>query len=150
MTKITPEIYLGDAHDADHGDLHESNVGAILNVAHDLQGKRGWSDGLIYAQCGLQDGPGNPIGVYHAAIMMLHAMVRAKRVTLVHDHDGCGQAVAVIVMYLHATRRMGWDHWVEHVRHEVDEPEKCLTPHVAHRDAFLRINWRLLSSVMEN
>ena len=150
MTQITEMIWLGDSHDALTADLAKHEIKAILNVAHDLQGERGWSDGVEYAQVGLVDGPGNSLARYHAAVLQLAALVQGGRRTLVHCHKGQSRSPAVIIMYLNLTQRMGWEHWrafIAEKRKEVAEGEQY--PHEAHRTAFNQLNWRLLASVTE-
>ncbi len=153
MTEITPRIYLGDSHDAEHADLRKHGIGAILNVAHDLVGRRGWSDGIEYAQCGLVDGPGNTMASYHAAILKLAALVVGGRKTLCHCHAGESRSVSVIIAVLHLLDgRRGWDHWRKVIVDKVAASGREISddkPHTAHREAFNRLNWRLLSSVME-
>ena|ERR1019366_6161963 len=153
MTKITPDIWLGDSKDAESADLKKDGIGAMLNVAHDLQCKRGWSDGIEYAQCGLVDGPGNTMASYHAALLKLCALVCGGRKTLVVDHVAGGRAVAVAIMGLHAMRRMGWAHWLKEIAKalaKVDEQGfSCVEVHPKHKEAFDRINWRLVSVAME-
>lgn len=176
MTKITDTIWLGNSEDADHADLRPDKIGAILNVAHDLQCSRGWSDGIEYAQCGLVDGPGNTMAAYHAAMLKLAALVTGGRRTLVVDHVAGGRAIAVIIMGLHAMRRMGWVHWAKVIAEAVakrtlrDHQDKCYgeqfcqtchdldtivhasplpSVHEKHKRAFDRINWRLVTVAME-
>ena len=153
MTEITRMIWLGDSSDAEHADLRAAGIGAILNVAHDLQGRRGWHDGIEYAQCGLVDGPGNTMASYHAAILKLAALVTGGRKTLCHCHEGKSQSVAVVVCVLHLLEgRRGWDHWRKVVVEKVAASGREIPddkPHPEHRAAFNRLNWRLLASVME-
>jgi hypothetical protein len=59
---------------------------------------------------------------------------------MVAGHEGSGCCVVVIIMYLHLTRRMGWNHWVKELK--VEEP------HPAHRKAFNQTNWRLLNTAI--
>lgn len=154
MIEITPHLWIGSSGDAEHANLSEVGITALLNVAHDLEGKRGHSDGLLYAQCGLMDGPGNVIAVYHAAVLML-SVLRNKtsrdegRKVLVYDHNGSSNAVAAVIMYLHVTRRMGWEYWLKIIAEKFAIPVEDARVNSAHRDAFNRINWRLLSSVIE-
>jgi hypothetical protein len=149
VTKITDMIWLGDSHDAMHADLKVDGITAILNVACDLEGKRGWSKGIEYAQCGLMDGPGNNMASYYAAVMMLASLVRAGKRTLVHCHKGQSRSPAVVIMYLHLEHRRGWDYWrkmIADLRPKMNEEGQF--PHLEHRKAFDRMNWRLLSSVI--
>lgn len=148
MTKITDHIWTGDSKDAEHADLCKHGIGAILNVAHDLQCKRGWHDGIEYAQCGLVDGPGTTMASYHAAVLKLVGLIRGGRKTLVVDHVNGGRALMVVLCYLNLTdRRLGWDGWLKVIGEKRDLPEGM--PCEAHKSAFNRMNWRLLASVLE-
>jgi hypothetical protein len=146
VTKVTDNIWIGNSDDAKHADLNTEGISAILNCAHDLQGVRGWGDNVLYGQCGLQDGPGNRLSTYHAAVLMLYSMIADGRKVLVHCHMGQSRSVAVAIMYLHMTQGRGWDYWRKVIRERRETPEH--TPHEAHKAAFNRINWRLLSSVL--
>jgi hypothetical protein len=113
----------------------------ILNVCHDLYVER---DDVPYLRCGLQDGPGNTLAMYHAAVLMLWSLAQDGPV-MVAGHEGSGCCAVVAIMYLHLTRRMGWDHWFRVILNKFKElPE----PHKAHRTAFHRINWRLLNTAI--
>lgn len=140
MIRISDKLWVGDAHDADHAD-----VGAILNVARDLLGKRGWPT-VEYAQVGLVDGPGNSISAYCAATLALVDLMRRCQRVLVHCHEGRSRSLAVAVMYLNTTADRGWDRWLELLRERVDAD--LPDPHEAHKVAFDKINWRLLDEVI--
>lgn len=141
LTKLSSNLWLGNSWDAEHGNLTQHKIDALLCVAHDLEAKRGWSDGLHYAQCGLVDGPGNSLAAYHAAVLQLVAFWTDKRTVLVYDHTAGSRAVTVAIMGMHAKNRMGWDHWIAEIK-----PTEL--PHEAHRQAFDRINWRLLTTTL--
>ena len=148
MIKITDKIWLGSSHDAEHADLKPDKITAILSCVHDLEGKRGWTDGVEFAQCGLVDGPGNTMAAYHAAVLRLAAFVLGGRKTLVHDHHGMSQAVFAVICVLQLLEgRMGWDHWLNVIK----DKQAILdgNPHEEHCKAFNRLNWRLLSSVLD-
>ncbi len=148
MTEITKNIWLGDSHDAEHADLMKAGIDGILNCAKDLECTRGWSDGLIYAKCGLIDGPGNSIGVYHAGILMLNSLLMTEKRVLVVSHNGISRSVAIVMMYLSATHsRLGWDGWRTRIAALKEIPED--KPHEAHRLAFNRMNWRLINSILD-
>jgi hypothetical protein len=147
MTKITDMLWLGNSHDAEHSDLKAPGIGALLNVAHDLEGKRGWHDGVEYAQCGLVDGPGNTMASYHAAVLKLLGLTYGGRKALVYCHEGRSQSVAVAIMALQCETRHGWDGWLKIICNKKDE---VVTPHAEHRRAFNKLNWRLLTSVLES
>lgn len=148
MVELAPMLMIGDSKDADHGDLRRHQVSAILCVAHDMQCRRGWTDGIEFAQCGLVDGPGSNIAAYHAAVMKLASLIGGGRKVLVCDHESGGRAVSVCLMYLNmAKSRDGWDKWLAAVNRSMGKPD--FSPHEAHRSAFNRLNWRLISQAME-
>lgn len=144
MTNITTNLWIGGSADAEKADLKPDGINAMLNVAHDLQGVRGWRDGILYAQCGLVDGPGNTMAAYHAAVLMLASMMQADRRVMVYDHLG-GRALAVALLYLNIVGRRGWGEWMKIIRERHDIAE----PHAVHREAFNRINWRLMAAAMD-
>lgn len=147
MTKITDYIWIGDSTDAEESDLRKHGVTAILCVAHDLQCRRGWSDGILYAQCGLVDGPGSNLAAYHSAVLQLVSIVSAGRKVMVVDHVAGGRAVAVTIMALHVGHsKLGWEHWLGIINEKMERKE--FNPHQEHRNAFNRTNWRLLSSIL--
>lgn len=148
MIKLTPEIWTGTSDDAEHADLKAAGVGAILNVAHDMQCFRGWTDGIEYAQCGLVDGPGTSIASYHAAVLKLAGLVRGGRKTLVVDHTNGGRVLFTVISYLNLTDRRGWDGWMKLLSERLDIPDGV--PHPAHKVAFNKLNWRLLASILED
>lgn len=141
MIQLSKEIWIGTSKDAEHADLKKEGIDGLLNVAHDLQAKRGWSDGILYAQCGLVDGPGNRLAIYMAATMMLASMIHLGRKVMVYDHSG-GRSVAIVICYFNLVGRQSWDYWIKEIKDKHEIPEV----HVAHRDAFNKINWRLLAS----
>lgn len=100
-----------------------------------------------YVQIGLIDGPGNTPANYHAALLKLCSLIQADKQVMVHDHDAGSRTVAVVIMALHAMYRRGWDYWLDVIRDKMGNIE--LTPHPEHRRAFNRINWRLISSVID-
>ncbi len=146
MTNVFPNIWLGNSRDMHEADLRKHKVDAILNTAHDLECNRGWPDGVLYVKCGLVDGPGNTMAAYHAAVLMLCSIVTGGRKVLVSDHDAGSRACAVIIMAMHAMRRMGWEHWAKII---AEKTGREVAVHLEHRKAFNRINWRLMSSVFE-
>lgn len=154
MTQITDQLWLGTASDLDPSDHNRYPVlitgcEAVLNCAHDLMCIE--FDVLImveYAHVGLVDGPGNSMVDYHAAMLKLCSMLLRGKITSVHDHDITSRSVAVVIMALHALHRRGWDHWLSVIREKCDLP--LLTPHEQHFRAFNKINWRLVSTVLES
>ncbi len=146
MTEVYPDLWIGSWEDVVdktgkviNDSIRLQGVEGILNVACDMDVLD--TSGVYYAKCGLVDGPGNTLAAYHAASLILWAQMKAGPVIVV-DHESGGRAAAVVIMYLHLIRRMGWDHWVKELG--------CDEPHAAHRTAFNRINWRLLSTIVED
>ncbi len=140
MIQVADNLWVGNSHDGQNAE-----VDAVLNVAVDLHIKRGWP-GIVYAQVGLVDGPGNTLGSYHAAVLVLSALMNTGKRVLVHCHMGQSRSVAVVVMYLHLVGGRGWDNILTLLRErvEVEMPE----PHEAHRKAFDKMNWQLLASCL--
>ena len=142
MIPLTDRLYIGDSGDEERADLASLRIGAVLNVAQDLQGTRGWKCGVEYMQVGLIDGPGNPPAAYYSAVLALTALLNRSRV-LVCCHTG-GRALAVAIMYLNANAQsQDWERWLEILRERVDVG--LPVPHDAHRREFNRMNWRLLA-----
>jgi hypothetical protein len=146
MTKLTDNLWLGNSSDAACADLNTDAISTILNVAHDLPSARNWNHGIEYSQVGLVDGPGNSLAAYHAAVLKLAAFLANSRRCLCHCHEGRSTSAFCCIAVLHLLgQRRGWDHWhafVKNLRPEV-------SVHEEHRRAFNRLNWRLLTSVME-
>ena len=99
---------------------------------------------MEYAHIGLVDGPGNSLASYHAATLKLCDFIVKGRYVLVHDHDSTSRAVAVVIMAMHALERRGWDYWLGVISKKMDT-----SPHEEHKRAFNKMNWRLISSVLE-
>ena len=138
---MTDDLWIGDSGDESHADLGFWKVRAILNVAQDMPPTRGWPD-VEYSHVGLIDGPGNSLAAYHAAVLVLEALLKRGR-TLVCCHTG-GRALAVALMHLHLTGGRGWDERLALLRERADRD--LLDPHEAHKTAFNKMNWRLLAS----
>lgn len=82
------------------------------------------------------------MSTYHAAILMLSALLDDGKHVLVCDHTG-GRSLAVVLMYLHLTGKRGWEGSLA-MLHEAHDDLK--EPHSEHRKAFDKINWGLLES----
>lgn len=146
MIQLTESIWIGNSIDEKTADLVNVKVSAVLNVAQDLHGERGWSDGIEYAQVGLIDGPGNPLSAYYAAVLTLATLSKRKRV-MVCCHTG-GRSIAVVLMYLRLMNGEGvsWENQLEilHERVDIELP----VPHNAHKEAFNRMKWRSLANLV--
>lgn len=144
MNRITGQIWLGSS--ADAANL-EGDIDAVLNCAFDLANPNQWSRVLL-AQCGLMDGPGNPLAAYYSAVTQLANLVNLGRKILVHCHQGESRSVAVVLCYLNALdlERQGWDYWLYQVRQRHPIPEGKPLP--AHRDAFHAMDWLTMHSLV--
>ncbi len=144
MIRITERIWLGNAPDESHADLNTPGITAILNVAMDLYGQRGWRHGVEYAQVGLIDGPGNPPAAYHAAVLTLIALLKRHDKVVVVCHGG-SRSMAVILMHMNVNVRRTWDECVELLHERV---EGFPDSHEIHKEAFTKLNWRMLGSLL--
>ncbi len=140
MIKITDNISIGGALDEQQGVLTE--FGAILNVAQDLHGTRGWKE-IEYAQVGLIDGPGNPPSAYISAVLMLHTLLCRHKRVLVLCH-GMRRSIVVVLIYLILKKGRtsdnpsltftNWTTW-DTVLSELNLPSP-IPIHPAHREVF--------------
>lgn len=138
MIQIVEDLWVGTSDDGCN------RFGQMLNVAHDLPCVHGWPE-TLYMQVGLMDGPGNELALYSAAVLMLSELMKRGPV-MVYCHSG-GRSMAVILMYLHVMTGLGWDGCLEMVEERVDGI-KLPTIHEAHREAFDRMDWSLVRSLI--
>lgn len=148
MIQLTDDIWIGSAGDEERADLNSVGISAVLNVAQDLQGTRGWRDGIEYMQVGLIDGPGNPLSTYHAAVLALVALLTRCRTLVCCHHGAGGRSLAVVLMYLHLVGKRGWDNQLEILRGRTGLD--LVEPANVHREAFNKLQWRLLAAAKEN
>lgn len=142
MIQLTDTLFVGSSRDEKHADLAATGITNTLNVAQDLEGTRGWSRGVESMQVGLIDGPGNTMAAYHAAVLALAALQKRGK-TLIYCHTG-GRSLAVAMMYINLTGRIGWDTLLDLFRErEIDLPAL----HEAHAIAFSKINFGLLEKL---
>ena len=146
MIQITDALYIGDSHDEAHANLDMLQIEAILNVAQDLHGTRGWTDRVEYMQVGLIDGPGNPLSAYYAATLALATLLKRSRV-LVCCHSG-GRSLAVAIMHMNMTYKRSWSEQFDVLRERLDT--ELPSVHVAHELAFNKMNWRLSAVASED
>ena len=144
MIRLNEHIWIGDSADERYTDIDTECIGAILNVAQDLQA-RGHRRGVEYMQVGIIDGPGNPPAAYHAAVLALVTLLKRHEQVLVCCHTG-GRSLAVAILHMGMTTGHDWDGLLGILRERVDAV--LPVPHAAHRAAFSKMNWRLLNSVM--
>lgn len=126
MLKLTEELWIGDS----TAEQHAKDMGAILNVAHDLVPTRSWNK--AYMHVGLVDGPGNEVYAYCSAIFALHALLQ-KGSVLVCCHTG-SRALAISLMYLAFTG----EHTIETRFQALQEQMQGTLPIIAkaHLEAF--------------
>lgn len=151
MIQIDRKLWIGDSKSPSQ--CLKVNTECVLNVAQDLPILISWPI-VEYAQVGLIDGPGNPIGLYHAAILTLMSLQK-KGVTLVCCHDG-GRSLAIGIMYLNLiypsgtsssyTNGCGWDGWINILSKRIKE--ELPKVHEIHKEIFDKIQWRFLSSII--
>lgn len=158
MIEITERIWIGVAKDEREVDLAKLGIAAILNVAQDMQGTRGWAWRFEAAHVGLIDGPGNPLFAYSAAILTLHTLLDRHDKVMVFCHNG-GRSLAVVLMYLILKRGKGntqfstflscwttWDGMLEYLK-AICGP-KLPTIHAAHKEAFEKLSLSLLEGLI--
>lgn len=142
MILIGDGLWIGNS--GDGLNLGALGIRGLLNVAQDLRGWCGWPE-VEYMQVGLIDGPGNPPGAYHAAVLAL-ATLRARGSVGVCCHTG-SRSLAVAMMYMEASRvNLGWATRLALLQERVyvDLP----VPHEAHQHAFDRMRWAVLKSMI--
>lgn len=105
MIQITTNLWVGDSSD----EARCKGITAILNVAVDLPRT---TFKVLYAQCGLVDGPGNRLNAYRAAILMLMSLLEDNHKVLVCCHSG-SRALAVCIMFMHQMTGQSWEQLVE-------------------------------------
>lgn len=132
-------------------------VGAVLNVARDMDATRLCEDEIETAQVGLIDGPGNEITAYCAAVLTLCDLLKRHNV-LICCHTGNSRSVVVAMMYLCLTESKRpqyqtlmscwttWDTMLTRVRIQAEDPN--INPHPAHRDAYEKIPYGVLSAFL--
>jgi hypothetical protein len=154
VIKVTDRIWVGNSDDEMSTHVTQLRIGAIINVAHDLQGFRGCNYGIEYAQVGLIDGPGNIQAMYCASILTLHGMLDRHPQVMIYCHDG-GRALAVVLMYLilrrgktssHPTFFNYWTSW-DRMIEEIDSfvaPMTLPSINESHKKAFEELPLSLL------
>ena len=157
MIEITERIWIGVAKDEREVDLAKLGIAAILNVAQDMQGTRGWAWRFEAAHVGLIDGPGNPLFAYSAAILTLHLLLDRHEKVLVFCHNG-GRSLAVALMYLiirkgktssHPTffnYWVTWDAMLEEISILANGPLPRIN--AAHKEAFEKLSLSLLEGLI--
>jgi hypothetical protein len=146
VIKLTETIWIGNSADERSAGLCDMGIKNVLNVAHDLDGTRGLTDGVEYAQVGLIDGPGNPLSAYYAAVLTLNTL-QERGPTLVVCHDGC-RALTVAIMYLNTkngTADIAWGRWLRLLSERVETV--LPNPNNAHQEAFQSMKWKTLASI---
>lgn len=138
-------IWIGDSADEQIFHVETTNIGAILNVAQDMDSTRGWWHGIEAMHVGLIDGVGNEMAAYYSCVLALHALLKRHN-TLVCCHTGT-RALTVAMMYLNVGTRRDWDSWLAILSEKVDWPLPA--PCEEHKQAFAKINGGFLKVLME-
>lgn len=107
MDFVTDHFAIGSRVDAENLDeLHRQGVGAVLNVAWDLDvsydgcGAASRLRPVEYQKVGLIDGEGNEPSTLLAATFMLYQLRARHTRTLVHCHAGISRSATVLALYL--------------------------------------------------
>ena len=152
MIQITDRIWIGNSKDEQLLQFDNHPNIAILNVAQDLQGTKGWKNKIEYMQVGLIDGPGNePVGYYTAVLALATLLKRSKVIVCCHSGS---RSLAVVIMYRDVVAGHGWpgdwrptwDGW--YVRLCAETGVTLPVPHPAHRDAYDKLDWKLVSAIL--
>lgn len=99
MDFINEHIVIGDSSDAkDYDSIRASGIGAVLNVAFDLDIAP--CKDIEHAKVGLIDGPGNEASTLVSAVYMLRQLLKRHDKVLVHCHAGHSRAPTVVCAYL--------------------------------------------------
>lgn len=148
LFSITSNICVGTSNDEkqviDYVDNGE--IDCVLIVAHDMDPTYGWLYHVEYAHVGIVDGPGNPLSVYHAAVLSLASLSRERNV-LICCHDG-SRSLAVAIMYLYLMGEgPSWDETIERLTAKGVEVPPI---HAAHKKAFTLMDWGMLARVLDS
>ena len=107
MDFVTEHFAIGSRLDAqDVPELHCHGVGAVLNVAWDLDvshasaGHSALAKPIEYQKVGLIDRDGNEPSTLLAAVFMLYQLRARHEHTLVHCHAGISRSSTVLSLYL--------------------------------------------------
>lgn len=166
MIQLTDRVWVGNSTDQETVEFSariaaatgtKKFIGAVLNVAHDLEGLVGWKNGIEYAQVGLIDGPGNPPAAYCAAILTLVTLLDRHAQVLVCDHDGVRSVVVAVVYAILKAGRVGerpssphywrtWDSMVGELSESLGV--KLPSPHPSHLEAVERVPYGLLERLI--
>lgn len=125
---------------------HSPAFDAVLVVAHDMVPTNDWKTGLEYMHVGIVDGPGNPLAVYHAAVLALVGLMKRHKRVLVCDHVG-SRALVVCIMYLYLLG--DGPSWDEHLERLTKQHGKDMLPiNTIHRKAFFTMDWSMMTRVL--
>lgn len=98
INKITENIYLGNANDAQSlPHLQEHGITALLNCAFDLDYVQ---KQVLTTKVGLIDGPGNKASSLTTAVDILNILVKQDNKVLVHCFEGKSRSPTVVATYL--------------------------------------------------
>lgn len=155
MIELADKICIGNSDDAYN--CEKLNVGAVLNVAQDLEPVCSWPE-VDYTHVGLIDGPGNESVDYCAAVMVLSLLIRRRGdkdyLIMIYDHDG-GRSLVIALMYLSLkTGRRGnvpsmpqvWTGWKEN--YDKIKADNLPKVHPSHIEAFEKLPFGLLEMLI--
>ncbi len=133
MDFVTKHFAIGSRLDAqDLAALHRNGVGAVLNVAWDLDVSYTGTASAIaqpveYQKVGLIDGEGNEPSTLLAAVYMLYQLRARHERTLVHCHAGISRSSTVLGLYLAGHDQTSFSDALARVR----EARPMVSPHRA-------------------
>ena len=134
MDFVTEHFVIGSRYDAENlPELHRREVGAVLNVAWDLDvsyegfGSARMARPVEYQKVGLIDGEGNEASTLLAAVFMLYQLRARHTRTLVHCHAGISRSATVLSLYLAGHHGIPFPEALGRVREKRD----IVSPHPA-------------------
>ena len=136
MDFVTEHFAIGSRLDAQNlTALHRNGIGAVLNVAWDLDishaaaGMSAMARPVEYQKVGLIDGEGNEPSTLLAAVYMLYQLRARHERTLVHCHAGISRSSAVLSLYLAGHDTTSFEKALGRVREErpMVQPHPALT-----------------------
>ena len=132
MDFITDHVAIGSRYDAQNlSELHRQGIGAVLNVAWDLDISYAGTGASVhpveYHKVGLIDAPGNEPTTLLAAVLVLYQLRARHERTLVHCHAGISRSTTVVSLYLSGHGRIPFAEALGRVQ----EKRPIVSPHPA-------------------
>jgi hypothetical protein len=129
---ITDHVAIGSRYDAQNlAELHRRGIGAVLNVAWDLDIAYAATGALVhpveYHKVGLIDADGNEPTTLLAAVLMLYQLRARHERTLVHCHAGISRSTTVVTLYLSGHEGIPFSDAL----HRVQDKRPIVSPHPA-------------------